>query len=91
MSSTSLEVRPKCSQRPAGPALAPSTSTKAATSWSVTASRSWTAATVNVAARMASRSASVGPSSSSAQATSTRRQASMRASSVHSRPSSSRV
>ena len=39
-----------------GPALALSTSTNAATSWSVTASRSLTASTVNVAARIASRS-----------------------------------
>ena len=53
VSSTSEEVRPKWIQRPAGPAEAPSTSTKAATSWSVTLSRSLTASTVNVAARIA--------------------------------------
>ena len=56
VSSTSDEVSPKWIQRPAGPADAPSTSTNAATSWSVTASRSFTASTVNVAPRIASRS-----------------------------------
>jgi hypothetical protein len=91
VSSTSEEVRPKWIQRPEGPALRLRTSTKAATSWSVTRSRSLTACTVNVAARIARRSPSVGPDSSSAAATSTRRQASMRASSVHSAPIASRV
>ena len=43
VSSTSLEVRPKWIQRPASPADALRTSTNAATSWSVTASRSCTA------------------------------------------------
>ncbi len=56
VSSTSEDVRPKWIQRPAGPADAPSTSTNAATSWSVTRSRSLTASTVNVAARIASSS-----------------------------------
>ena len=91
MSSTSDEVRPKWIQRPAGPADALSTSTKAATSWSVTASRSFTASTVKVAPRIASRSSSVGPSSASAAATSTSRQAVIRASSVQMAPSSGRV
>ena len=67
------------------------TSTKAATSWSVTASRSLTASTVKVAPRIASRSSSVGPSSASAAATSTSRQAVIRASSVQMAPSSGRV
>ena len=62
VSSTSDEVRPKWIQRPAGPADPLRTSTKAATSWSVTASRSFTASTVKVAPRIASRSASGGPS-----------------------------
>ena len=64
----------------------------------VTRSRSSTASTVNVAARIASSSACVGPSpspssagSSSQAATSTSRQLSMRASSLHRRPSSGRV
>ena len=56
VSSTSEDVRPKWIQRPAGPAEAASTSTNAATSWSVTCSRSLTASTVNVAPRIASRS-----------------------------------
>ena len=63
VSSTSEEVSPKWIQRPASPAEAASTSTNAATSWSVTRSRSSTASTVNVAARIASSSASVGPPS----------------------------
>ena len=67
------------------------TSTKAATSWSVTASRSRTASTVNRAARIASSSSSVGPSIASQAATSTRRQASIRASSVQRLPISGRV
>jgi hypothetical protein len=71
--------------------LALSTSTNAATSWSVTRSRSLTASTVNVAARIASRSSGPGPAISSHAATSTRRQASMRASSVQMAPISSRV
>ncbi len=98
VSSTSEEVNPKWIQRPASPALADSTSTNAATSWSVVRSRSLTASTVNVAARIASSSAAVGPSpspssagSSSQAATSTRRHVSMRASSVHRAPSSGRV
>jgi hypothetical protein len=91
VSRTSDEVRPKWIQRPAGPALALRTSTNAATSWSVTFSRSWTASTVNVAARIASRSAAVGPAISSQAATSTCRQASMRAASVHTAPIASRV
>ena len=91
VSRTSDEVRPKWIQRPPGPALSCSTSTKAATSWSVTRSRSWTASTVNVAARIASRSCGVGPSISSQAATSTRRHASMRASSVQIAPISGRV
>jgi hypothetical protein len=92
VSSTSLEVRPKWIQRPAcGPALALSTSTNAATSWSVTRSRSCTASTVNVAARIASRSAAVGPAISSQAATSTFRHASIRASSVQRAPISGRV
>ena len=82
MSSTSDDVSPKWIQRPAGPADEASTSTKAATSWSVTASRSFTASTVKVAFWIASRSAAVGPSSASAAATSTSRQAVIRASSV---------
>ena len=45
VSSTSEEVRPKWIQRPASPAEAASTSTNAATSWSVTRSRSLTAST----------------------------------------------
>ena len=49
------------SSGPPRPADAPSTSTNAATSWSVTRSRSFTASTVNVAVRIACRSASVGP------------------------------
>ena len=53
VSSTSEEVRPKWIQRPASPAEAASTSTKAATSWSVIRSRSWTASTVKVASRTA--------------------------------------
>ena len=61
VSRTSEEVRPKWIQRPAGPAEAASTSTNAAMSWSVTFSRSLTASTVNVAARIASSSSSVGP------------------------------
>ena len=91
MSRTSELVSPKWIQRPAGPALAESTSTKAATSWSVISSRRWTASTVNVAARIASRSDAVGPSISSQAATSTRRHASIRASSVQIAPSSGRV
>ena len=91
MSSTSDEVRPKWIQRPAGPAEAASTSTNAATSWSVTFSRSWTASTVKLAARIASRSWDVGPSSASAAATSTSRQASIFAWSVQMAPSSGRV
>jgi hypothetical protein len=91
VSRTSLDVRPKWIQRPGGPALALSTSTNAATSWSVTRSRSLTSATVNVAARIASRSSGAGPAISSDAATSTRRHASMRASSVQSAPISSRV
>ena len=91
MSSTSDDVRPKWIQRPDGPALSLSTSTNAATSWSVTRSRSFTASTVNVAARIAARSSGVGPGISSQAATSTRRQASMRASSVQSAPISGRV
>ena len=91
VSSTSEEVSPKWIQRPPGPALAWRTSTKAATSWSVTRSRSLTASTVKVAPRIASRSASVGPSISSLAATSTRRHASMRASSVQMAPSAGRV
>jgi hypothetical protein len=50
-----------------------------------------TAATVNVAARIAASSSSVGPSSPSAAATSTSRQAVIRASSVQISPSSGRV
>ena len=46
---------------PGSPADAESTSTNAAVSWSVTRSRSMTASTVKVAARIASRSAAVGP------------------------------
>ena len=61
VSSTSDEVRPKWIQRPAGPAEAASTSTNAATSWSVTRSRSAMASTVNVAPRIASSSSGVGP------------------------------
>ena len=91
VSRTSELVSPKWIQRPAGPALAESTSTKAATSWSVISSRRWTASTVNVAARIASRSDAVGPSISSQAATSTRRHASIRASSVQIAPSSGRV
>ena len=92
VSSTSeLEVSPKWIQRPAAPADSPSTSTKAATSWSVTFSRSRTASTVNFAARIASMSSAVGPSISSQAATSTWRHASMRASSVQMAPSSGRV
>ena len=44
VSSTSEEVSPKWIQRPAWPAERASTSTNAAMSWSVTFSRSWTAA-----------------------------------------------
>ena len=73
MSSTSLAVRPWWIQRPAGPADAASTSTNAAVSWSVTSSRSAIACTVNVAARIASSSAAVGPGISSHAATSTSR------------------
>ena len=91
MSSTSLEVSPKWIQRPASPAEAASTSTNAATSWSVTFSRCLTASTVKVAPRIASRSAFDGPSSAIAAATSTSRQASILAWSVHSSPSSGRV
>ena len=91
VSSTSEDVSPKWIQRPAGPADAASTSTKAATSWSVTRSRSCTASTVNVEARIASRSSAVGPSSASAAATSTSRQASILAWSVQTAPSSGRV
>ncbi len=91
MSSTSLDVSPKWIQRPASPADALRTSTNAATSWSVTASRSCTARTVNVAARIRPSSSSVGPSIASQAATSTRRQASIRASSVHRAPISGRV
>ncbi len=91
VSSTSEEVRPKWIQRPAGPALSLRTSTKAATSWSVIRSRSCTASTVKVAARMASRSSGVGPSISSQAATSTCRQASILASSVQRAPISGRV
>ena len=91
MSRTSEDVSPKWIQRPPGPALSCSTSTKAATSWSVTRSRSCTASTVNVAWRIASRSAPLGPSISSQAATSTRRHASMRASSVQIAPSAGRV
>jgi hypothetical protein len=91
VSSTSLEVRPKWIQRPASPAEALSTSTNAATSWSVIASRSCTASTVKVAARIAARSASLGPSMTSQAATSTRRHASMRAASVQRAPISGRV
>jgi hypothetical protein len=85
------DVSPKWIHRPGGPTLALSTSTNAATSWSVTRSRSFTASTVNVAPRMASRSAALGPGISSHAATSTWRQASMRASSVQSAPISGRV
>ena len=91
VSSTSLDVRPKWIQRPASPAEALRTSTNAATSWSVIASRSWTAATVNVAARIAASSVALGPSITSHAATSTRRHASMRAPSVHRAPISGRV
>ena len=97
MSSTSEEVSPKWIQRPDSPAEAASTSTNAAMSWSVTCSRSFTASTVNVAPRIASSSLAVGPPSpsregnSSQAATSTRRQVSMRAPSVHRAPSSGRV
>ena len=91
VSRTSEEVSPKWIQRPAGPAEPASTSTNAATSWSVTASRSLTASTVNVAARIASRSASDGPSSASAAATSTSRHALIRDWSVQMSPSSGRV
>ena len=84
-------MSPKWIHRPAGPALSLSTSTKAATSWSVTCSRSATAFTVKVALRIAPRSWSVGPSSSSAAATSTCRHVSIRAWSVHSAPMAGRV
>ena len=47
VSSTSLEVSPKWIQRPSSPIEAATTSTNAATSWRVTASRSRTASTVN--------------------------------------------
>ena len=91
VSRTSLEVSPWWIQRPAGPALSASTSTKAATSWSVTRSRSATASTVKVAARIASRSSGVGPAISSQAATSTWRIASKRAWSDHTSASSGRV
>ena len=91
MSRTSELVSPKWIHRPGGPADSASTSTNAAMSWSVTRSRSLTASTVNVAERMASRSASVGPAISSQAATSTRRHASMRAWSVQTAPISGRV
>ena len=91
VSSTSELVRPKWIQRPAGPADSASTSTNAAMSWSVVFSRSLTASTVNVAARIASRSSVVGPCISSQAATSTRRQDSMRAWSVQTAPISGRV
>ena len=54
-------------------------------------SRSLIASTVNVAARIASRSSGVGPSSASAAATSTSRIAVKRASSVQMAPISGRV
>src|SRR3954452_17667956 len=54
-------------------------------------SRSWTASTVKVACAIASRSAGVGPSVSSAQATSTWRQLSSLASSVQTAPISGLV
>ena len=60
-------------------------------SWSVTRSRSATASTVKLAARIASRSAALGPSISSQAATSTARQYSIRAASVHRAPISGRV
>ena len=92
MSSTSDEVSPKWIQRPASPAEAASTSTKAATSWSVIFSRSCAASTVKVAARIASRSAGVGAVHLlAAHATSTRRQASIFAWSVQMAPISGRV
>ena len=91
MSTTSELVSPKWIHRPAGPADSARASTKAAGSWSVTASRARMASSVNVAPRIASSSSGVGPSSSSAAATSTRRIASKRASSVQTRPSSGRV
>jgi hypothetical protein len=49
VSSTSDEVSPWCTQRPASPTDPATTSTNAATSWSVTFSRSFTASTVNEA------------------------------------------
>jgi hypothetical protein len=47
VSITSEDVSPKWIHRPAGPIASATTSTKAATSWRVTASRAITAATVN--------------------------------------------
>jgi hypothetical protein len=91
VSRTSDDVSPKWIQRPAGPALALSTSTNAATSWSVTRSRSRTASTLNVAARIAARSSAEGPGISSQAATSTSRQVSIRASSDQSAPIAARV
>jgi hypothetical protein len=91
VSSTSDEVSPKWIQRPASPADSLKTSTNAATSWSVIFSRSCAASTVNVAARIASSSAGVGPSISSQAATSTCRHASIRAWSVQTAPISGRV
>ena len=59
MSSTSDEVSPWWTQRPASPTEPATTSTKAATSWSVTFSRSLTASTVNEArSRIAAASSS---------------------------------
>jgi hypothetical protein len=60
-------------------------------SWSVIFSRSLIASTVKVAARIASSSSGVGPSSASAAATSTSRIAPKRASSFQTAPISGRV
>jgi hypothetical protein len=95
VSSTSDDVSPWCTQRPASPTDSATTSTKAATSWSVIFSRSLTASTVNEA-RSRITSASAGgttPCSASAStaASSTCSQASSLRRSVHTAPISGRV
>ena len=71
MSSTSDEVRPWWTQRPASPTEPATTSTNAATSWSVTFSRSLTSSTVKEARSriVAASSSGTTPCSESASTT----------------------
>ena len=81
MSSTSEDVSPWWTQRPSSPIEAATTSTNAATSWSVICSRSLTASTVKLARSRTTAASAAGTAPASASASTT-------ASSTASQPSS---